>query len=167
MTTTRQVLQTKGGDAVEILKNDHNLIKSLLTELAGATDQQTRVNILERAKGVLTVHNATEENLVYPALQTVAGQKRESEHLYHETAEADVLVFALDTMLKTGDDSKFGETVSKLKDAVFEHIEDEETSAFPALQEKSSPDQIASLTNAVREFRGAFTFQPGVNETIH
>lgn len=161
-----QILQTKGGDAVEILKNDHTLIKSMLTDLASATDRQTRADILEKAKGVLTVHNATEENLVYPALQTVAGKKRESEHLYHETAEADVLVFELDTMLKTGDDSRFVETASKLKDAVFEHIEDEETSAFPDLQEKSSTDQSASLTNAVREFRGAFTFHPTADEAV-
>ena len=164
---TTQVLQTKGGDAVEILKNDHTLIKSMLVALVGATDRQTRAEILEKAKGVLTVHNATEENLVYPAIQTVAGQKRESEHLYHETAEADVLIFELDTMLKTGDDSKFGETAAKLKDAVFKHIDDEETSAFPDLQEKSSPDQSTSLTNAVREFRGAFKFQPGAGGAIH
>lgn len=160
MTTTTQSLPTTGDDAVEILKNDHTLIKNLLTDLAGATDKQTRTNILEKAKAVLTVHNATEENLVYPALATVAGQKRESEHLYQETGQADVLVFELDTMLKTGDDAKFAETASKLKDAVFEHIEDEETSAFPDLQEKASPDQTQMLTQAVREFRSKF--QPSV-----
>ena len=65
-------------------------------------------------KPVLTVHNATEENLVYPALQKFVGQKRESEHLYQETAQADVLVFELDTMLKSGDDASFRETAEKL-----------------------------------------------------
>ncbi len=156
MTHTTQPIPTKGHDAVESLKNEHPLITSMLTELAKATDSQTRTDILERAKSVLTVHNATEENLVYPALQIVAGQKRESEHLYHETGEADVLVFVLDTMLKTGDDAKFAETAAKLRDAVFAHIADEETSAFPELQEKATADQGKMLTQAVQEFRSKF-----------
>jgi hemerythrin superfamily protein len=160
MTSTAQSLPTKGGDAVEILKNDHTLIKKMLTDLAAATDKESREEILEKAKPVLTVHNATEENLVYPALEKIAVQKRESQHLYKETAEADVLVFELDTMLKTGDDAAFGKTAAKLRDAVFEHIQDEESSAFPELQKKASPEQTKLLTKAVREFRKGFVFQP-------
>ena len=131
----------------------------MLNDLAAATDNESRKTILENAKPVLTVHNATEENLVYPALQKFVGQKRESEHLYQETAQADVLVFELDTMLKSGDDASFRETAEKLRDAVFEHIDDEETTAFPELQEKSSPEQSESLTNAVREFRATLGSQ--------
>ena len=149
-----------GSSAIEVLENDHSLIKNLLNDLVDATQIARRKEILERLKAALTIHNATEENLVYPALQKIAGQKRESEHLYHETAEADVLVFELDTMIQTGDDSDFVAKASRLRDAVYEHIDDEETTAFPELEEKSSEDQSEMLSRAVREFRSAYRFEP-------
>ena len=39
-------------------------------------------------------------------------------------------------MLKTGDDASFAETAEKLRDAVFEHIEDEEITAFPNFRKR-------------------------------
>ncbi len=71
--------------------------------------------MLELLKGVLTIHNATEENLVYPAINKVAGGKLESQHLYHETAEADVLFFELDGLLKEGDDEQFARKAVKFR----------------------------------------------------
>ncbi len=154
-------LPVRGSDAIEILKNDHDIIKNLLTDLTQATQTQQRKQTLEQLKGALTVHNATEENLVYPALDKVAGKKSESQKLYHETAEADVLIFEIDTMLKEGDDSKFDTKATKLREAILEHIEDEEGSAFPHLQKGADPQQTQMLTTSVREFRSALSFAPG------
>ena len=83
------LLPARGIDAVEILENDHRVIKELLNELMSASHSQ-RSGVIEKLVGVLTIHNATEENLVYPAINKVAGSKLESQHLYHETAGADV-----------------------------------------------------------------------------
>jgi hemerythrin-like domain-containing protein len=66
------------------------------------------------------------------------------------------LVFDLDTMLQTGIESEFRAKAAKLRDAVHQHIEEEETKAFPDLQEATDSDQSKSLTRAVREFRDAF-----------
>lgn len=153
-------LTTQGSDTVEILKNDHQVIKQLLNSLTQATQIQQRKTILDQLKAVLTVHNATEENLVYPALQSVADEKRQSQKLYHETAEADVVVFDLDTMLKEGDDSDFAAAAKKLQAAVLEHIDDEENSAFPRLQKNADTRQTQMLTESVREFRSKFRFSP-------
>lgn len=152
-------LPVRGNDAIEILTNDHQTIKSLLSALTQATQPDRRKETLEQLKGALTIHNATEENLLYPALQVVAGKKSESQKLYHETAEADVLVFELDTMLKEGDDSGFSKTAEKLQSAVLEHIDDEENSAFPHLQKNAEPEQAQMLTQSVREFRSSIQFQ--------
>jgi hypothetical protein len=84
------LLPARGDDAVEILENDHQVIKGLLNQLVSASSPQ-RKSVIEQLVGVLTIHNATEENLVYPALNKVAGSKLESQHLYHETMEADLL----------------------------------------------------------------------------
>jgi hemerythrin superfamily protein len=136
------LLPARGNDAVEILENDHEVIKELLDQLTSATNSK-RADVLELLKGVLTIHNATEENLVYPAINKVAGSKLESQHLYHETAEADVLFFELDS----------------LRDAVLHHIDEEENKAFPRLEENGDPQNAASLTESMREFRKSLRFQ--------
>ena len=74
------LLPVRGNDAVEILLNDHQVIKGLLSELTAAAGSR-REAVLEQLKGVLTIHNATEENLVYPAINKVAGSKLEAQHL--------------------------------------------------------------------------------------
>lgn len=152
-------LPLRGSDAVEILLNDHQVIKGLLTNLVQSKQTQVRQETLEQLKAALTIHNATEENLVYPALQVVAGEKSESKHLYEETAAADVLIFELDTLLKKGDDAGFSEKAEMLRDAVLEHIDDEEKKAFPDLRKQSDPQQSAMLTESVREFRSSLRYE--------
>lgn len=155
-----QTFPARGDNAVDILLNDHTTIKRLLSELTEADEPEDRKVTLEQLKGILTVHNATEENLVYPAIALVAKDQKESKHLYEETADADVLLFQLDTLLKsTDDDERFEEMAERFQEAVLEHIDDEETSAFPHLQESAKPEQERMLTESVREFREQFAFQ--------
>ena len=150
-------LPTKGRDAVEILKNDHAVIKSLLETLTQAVDVEERGNALERLKVALTIHNATEENLVYPAIGRIARQKDEAELLYHETAEADMAVFELDSMLSEGrgEEDAFAIAAEKLRSAVCEHIDEEEQKAFVELRDHVDSNQAETLTRSVRQFRGA------------
>lgn len=152
------LLPARGRDAVEILKNDHQVIKSLLDALVSDQGSQRR-EVLEQLKGVLTIHNATEENLVYPAIDKVAGSKTESQHLYHETAEADVLVFELDALLKERDDAEFALKAKKFHKAVLAHIDEEENKAFPRLQENADPVDSENLTHSVKAFRKSLHFE--------
>ncbi|MBV8374765.1 MAG: hemerythrin domain-containing protein [Candidatus Eremiobacteraeota bacterium] len=152
------LLPAHGKDAVEILLNDHKVIKRLLTELTEATANQ-RKHVLDQLKGALTIHNATEENLVYPALNRVAGSKREAQHLYHETSEADTLLFELDSMLKEHDASDFKTSAREFADAVRHHIEEEEQKALPRLRENADESQSELLAESVKEFRKSIHFE--------
>lgn len=152
------LLPVRGNDAVEILLNDHQVIKALLRELTEATGPR-REHVLEQLKGVLTIHNATEENLVYPAINKVAGSKLEAQHLYHETAEADTLLFELDSMLKERDESEFSTKAETFADAVRHHIEEEEQKAFPRLQENADARHSEILAESVKAFRKALHFE--------
>lgn len=154
------VLPLEGNDVAQILVNDHQVIKRLLTGLAGVQQTAPRRSTLEQLKAALTIHNAMEENLIYPALASAAGKKHESQKLYKETAEADVLVFELDTMLKTGDESAFEATAKKLQAAVLEHIDDEENTMIPELRKHATPEQQELLARSVREFRSGISVRP-------
>jgi len=158
-------LPVRGADAIEILLNDHRTIESLLERLLEARGAREQTAVFEQLKAALTIHNATEENLVYPALNKVAGKERESQKLYHETADANVLVFEIDTLLKEGDEAAFKAKAQHLRDAILEHIDDEENSAFPHLQEGVDPEAVEQLTESVRELRGALHFTAPGNNT--
>jgi hemerythrin superfamily protein len=152
------ILPVRGDDAVEILRNDHQVIKSLLTELTSEPPQE-RKRVFDQLVGVLTIHNATEENLVYPAINKLGGSKEESQHLYHETADADVLAFELDALLKAGDVSQFNVKAEKFQEAVLAHIEEEENNALPRLLEIGDPRKVEELAEAVRTFRKSLHFE--------
>jgi len=162
MQTELNSLPLRGNTILEIVENDHETIKGLLTSLTRDAGRSERVRTLEQLKGALTIHNAMEENLIYPALDKVAGRKTETMKLYNETASADILVFEIDSMLKEGgDDAKFAEKAEKLRAAVFEHIEDEEKKALPHLEEGADSRESQLLLQSVREFRNAVRFTPG------
>jgi hemerythrin superfamily protein len=151
------LLPARGDDAVEIIENDHEVIKGLLNDLVSASGDR-RKHVIEKLVGVLTIHNATEENLVYPALNEVAGSKTESQHLYHETMEADLLLFELDSLLKAGDDAKFATKAENFQKAVLHHIDEEENKALPRLQDVDAA-QAESLTESVKQFRSSLHFE--------
>jgi hemerythrin superfamily protein len=149
-----------GEQVFEILVRDHEVVKNLLVELALPGDLRMRRTMLNRLKVALAVHNATEEIVLYPALKVLAGQKDRADKLYRETAEADVLVFDIDNLRDDADATAFDEKTAKLRDAVVAHIDDEESSVFPAIVEAIGEDGCKRLTQAVREFRSAFEPSP-------
>ncbi len=146
-------IPTVGNDAIEVLINDHKRIKELLSKLTDGPQAQ-RTETLELLKETLTVHNATEENLVYPAIREVAGRKMHANELYHETAEADVMLWQLSMM--SPQDSTFASTASKTRDAIEKHISSEEETEFPKLRDAADPAKQSRLTSEVRKFRERF-----------
>lgn len=155
------IAPAQGATAVDILVNDHRTIKNLLSRLVDSRSREDRMQCLKELQGVLTVHNATEENLVYPALNKIGKKMFESLHLYYETATADITAFEIDTMLKEGgDDEKLQAKIEKFRDAVLDHIDDEESKAFPHLQEAADGTETQQLNQAVQTFRGSISFEP-------
>jgi hemerythrin superfamily protein len=146
--------QPAGTDAIDILEDDHERIKQLLSELVEAEDDR-RQAVLDELKAILTIHNATEENLVYPAVRFMAKRGVESDKLYHQQDEAKVAVWELD-MLAEGDE--FGKQAAALQSAVLAHIRKEEETEFPHLREAAGASGLRDLTAAVREFRANFQF---------
>jgi hemerythrin superfamily protein len=149
-------IATVGNDAIEILLNDHEAVKRLFEQLAGSAAGE-RAIVLEQLKSLLTVHNATEENLVYPAIRFVAGRPRDAETLYHQQDEAEAGLWSIDATIKgalKGDDPD--EQIRTLQKAVLAHVRKEEETEFPHLREALKGNALKQLTNDVREFRSKF-----------
>jgi hemerythrin superfamily protein len=149
-------IATNGNDAIEILLNDHKIVKQLFEELTGATSDQ-QATVLEQLKALLIVHNATEENLVYPAIRFVAARPRDAETLYHQQDEAEATLWSIDATIKglvDGDD--VDDQVQTLHKAVLAHVRKEEETEFPHLREALAGSALKQLTDEVRTFRSNF-----------
>jgi len=164
MNQTAGNASTTDSDAFAVLKHDHEVVKNLLSELVQPGDRTLRRTMLNRLKAALAVHNATEESLIYPATQVLAGDKERSERLYRQTAEADVLLFEIDALREDRDDPAFDEKVAKVRDAIVAHMDEEETAVFPQLMERLGVDGCKRLSQSMREFRGAFEPHPSQSE---
>jgi hemerythrin superfamily protein len=146
-------------DVVAILEKDHNLVKDLFAKLTDQDDTGTMRSIVEELKAALTVHNALEENLVYPAIRVLAGRKGDADTLYHQQDEAEVALWEIDNILNgslDADDLKG--RVEALQKAVLGHIRKEEETEFPHLRDALGSEEMSDLTRAAREFRQKFRF---------
>jgi hemerythrin superfamily protein len=58
-------------DAISLLKDDHEKMKKLLSELESTTERgvKTRRDLFTKVKRELTVHETIEEEIFYPALK--------------------------------------------------------------------------------------------------
>lgn len=144
---------TTGDDAVTILIGDHQRIDTLFDALLHG-DSSARPDILERLKPLLAVHNATEENVVYPAIHSIALRPQHANGLYHQQDAATIAFFDLGLLDPGG--LEFDRKASELRDAVLSHMREEEESEFPQLREALTPEGMTKLTVDVREFRGMF-----------
>ena len=147
---------TIGNDAIEILLNDHKVVKSLFDQLASAASSD-RASVLEQLKALLTVHNATEENLVYPAIRFIAARPRDAETLYHQQDAAEAGLWCIDATIKglvEGDD--VDDQIQTLQKAVLAHVRKEEETEFPHLRKALQGNALEQLTDDVRTFRSNF-----------
>lgn len=136
-------------DVVDLIVQDHRDMQQMFDRLRSGDGD--RALLFEQMAAVLTAHSRAEEAEVYPAIEK-AGDSDDVTHARQEHAEADDLLATLKTL--DPDSTEFGEKLTKLIDAVSHHIEEEESSALPALREAVGTDRLAELAEAFAARRG-------------
>jgi hypothetical protein len=147
------------GDAISILMSEHHAVKERFQQMLQA-DGARRGEILEEIKQMLAVHNASEENVIYPAVHSMAQRPMHARTLYHEQDDAEIALWDL-ASLEPGD-PEFVRKGSDLLDALLAHVKREEETEFRHLREDLAPDALAELTAEFHTFRAALA-RPGVN----
>lgn len=121
-------------NAIELLKKDHQTVKTLLKRLEGTTERaiETRKKLLLKIEQELQVHTAIEEQIFYPAFKD-AGARDEavlSSEAKEEHRAVESLV--LPDIKKTSPSSiEFAGRAKVLKELLEHHIEEEESDMFP------------------------------------
>ena len=121
-------------NAIDLLKADHEKVKSILNQLSESTDRavKKRTDLLDKLELEITIHTQLEEQILYPAFKQ-AGDKEQAE-MYYEAKEEHRTVDSLVLPdLKNTDPSQpeFAGRVKVVKELLEHHIGEEESEMFP------------------------------------
>ncbi|HET9205870.1 MAG TPA: hemerythrin domain-containing protein [Burkholderiaceae bacterium] len=120
-------------DAITMLRADHADARQLFDRFdelcAMHADADSRQSLIENLCAVLTAHTMIEEELFYPAARQAIGDPRLLDHAIEDHARAKELIAQL--VDASASDAMFNTRVGLLRDAIEQHVAQEEASLFP------------------------------------
>jgi len=120
-------------DAITMLKADHVEVRQLFDRFdelcAMHADADSRQSLIENLCAVLTAHTMIEEELFYPAARQAIEDPRLLDHAIEDHARAKELIAQL--VDASASDALFNTRVHLLRDAIEQHVTEEEAQLFP------------------------------------
>ncbi|SDT08812.1 Hemerythrin HHE cation binding domain-containing protein [Pseudomonas asplenii] len=145
-------------NAIELLKADHEKVKTILTQLSESTDraEKKRTELLQKLELEVTIHTQLEEEILYPAFKE-AGSKKDDEMYYeakeeHRTVDSLVLPDLKNTSPTT---PEFAGRVKVVKELLEHHIEEEETEMFPQAEKLLGKEKLESLGEQMQALKAS------------
>ncbi|MES2321666.1 MAG: hemerythrin domain-containing protein [Pseudomonadota bacterium] len=141
-------------DALDLLKADHDKVKSLFREfddLKGNDDEDERKSeLVDEICYELTLHTMLEEEIFYPVLRAAIDDDEQMDEADIEHAGARELISQLEVMYP-GDDH-VDATVTVLGEEISHHIDKEESAMFAAARSAGIDlDHLADLLATRKE----------------
>lgn len=136
-------------DLVSLLTQDHAAVRQRLSEFDSASPE-SRAELFWKATDQLVRHEVGEEMVVYPALRDLPGGSDVAEARMNEEAEAEKLLAGMEDLDATS--HQFMEAMERLRAAVLEHAQLEETEVFPLLLAHEDSGRLVYLG---QKFKGA------------
>jgi hemerythrin-like domain-containing protein len=132
-------------DAMSLLKEDHQKVKKLLSELESTTERgvKTREELFTKVKQELVVHEAIEEEIFYPALKEHPKTKEITLEAYEEHHVVNTVMAEIEGVAY--DDEKWGAKFKVMKENLEHHIEEEEGEMFKQARQVFDQDELAQL----------------------
>ena len=134
-------------NAITLLKQDHEDVKKMLSELDDTTERavKTREQTFTKLKGDLEVHEAIEEEIFYPALKEHPKTKDIALEGYEEHHVVDTV---MGEMLELPvSDETWTAKFSVMKENLEHHIEEEEGEMFKQARQVFDDAELEDLGN--------------------
>ena len=140
-------------DPIALLETDHRRFEKLLKDGEDTTERAVkgRGEILEALTSELTVHEAIEEQILYPALRPHAEAHDVVLEGIEEHHVADVLIKELHEVRK--DAEKWGAKFKVLKESIAHHIQEEEHKMFPIARGSLAREELLALGARMRALK--------------
>ena len=145
-----QGMEASAGDWDEMLKSDHDELRSLLDQMLATDQSQTwkRSMLLMKLGHKLDKHSYEEETVIYPALRD-DNDMVEADQLDTEHGHVKTRMFELKQM--ETDAPNWLEKIRELRDMLNEHMDMEEQQVFPSLKSDLDEEMNAKLTTMVNK----------------
>jgi hemerythrin-like domain-containing protein len=135
-------------DAIALLKEDHQRVRGLLSELEQTTDKDPskREKLRATIEQELKVHTKIEEDVFYPAFFDAA-HKGDDKELYYEAVEEHHVVDLVLPEIQNTDPGteQFAAKAKVLKDLVEHHADEEEAEMFPRARKLMNHEVLMRL----------------------
>jgi hemerythrin-like domain-containing protein len=140
-------------DPITLLETDHRRFEKLLAEGEKTTERarKSRAELLKTIVAELNVHDAIEEQVLYPALEPHPEARDVVLESYEEHHVADVIVNELKGVAT--DDEKWGAKFKVLKENIEHHIQEEERVMFPAARGAVAREELLALGARMRRLK--------------
>jgi hypothetical protein len=147
-------------DALQLLEEDHKKVKKLLKELDSTTERgvKTREELFTKVQQELTVHEAIEEEIFYPALKEHPKAKDLVLEAYEEHHVVDTVMAEIDGL--PFDDETWGAKLTVMKENVEHHIEEEEDEMWKQARQVFSDEELADLGTRMEDRKEQLLQQP-------
>jgi hemerythrin superfamily protein len=124
--------ETRTGDIIDLLSQDHEEAKQLLTKITSAAPT-ARKELFWELVPALVSHEVAEEVVVYPTIRSEAPDgDAEVEPRLKEQQQAEEMLSSMEKLDPESDE--FAQKLDKLRDDVLEHAQAEEENIFPLLR---------------------------------
>ena len=132
-------------DALKMLEDDHKTVKKILDDLESTTERgvKTRDELFTRFKKEMQVHEAIEEEILYPALKEHEKAKDIALEGYEEHHVVDQIMTELDGL--SYDDETWGAKLKVMKENIEHHIEEEEGEMFEKARQIFSKEELEKM----------------------
>jgi hemerythrin superfamily protein len=138
----------------QALENDHRDVKQLLENLVSDTlELERRRQLVSEIRDALIPHSRAEEAVFYNSIRDIGDGSEIITHSYKDHLAAEGLLRTLQTMEVF--DAKGLEVAKKLKKALEDHIDDEETRVFPIAKAFFTQEEAEKLGRAFEEMKPA------------
>lgn len=121
-----------------LIRMDHQKVNVLFGQIASSDDPQKIQEYFGQIYKDLTVHSEAEEQIVYPTVRPFYGEN-DTQELYDEQAEMKVMLDNIKSMSPSS--PEFKQQVNRLKEAVMDHVRQEESTMFAAIGNNCSHEQ--------------------------
>jgi hemerythrin-like domain-containing protein len=132
-------------DAISLLKDDHRKMKKLLSELESTTERgvKTRQELFTKMKDELTIHEAIEEEIFYPALKEHPKAKEIVLEAYEEHHVVDMVMAEIEGV--PFEDETWGAKFTVMKENIEHHIDEEENEMFTQARQVFDDTELEGL----------------------
>jgi hemerythrin superfamily protein len=138
------------GEWDDALKAEHEATLKVFDAIEATTEKNTtkRNLLLMNLKHMLTKHAMEEENTIYPAMRD-AGAAESADHLNNDHGYVKQYLYDLTVMAK--DSPAWIAKIRQFRADIEKHMREEETTLFPQLKTKLTPEQNKALTGAMNK----------------